>query len=252
MIGSFVIVLREGFEAALVLSLMFAFLKKIGHARDHAGTVWAGTAAAVVVSVALGALIFLAAGELEGTSEALYEGFAMLLAAVVLTGMLFWMRRQAASIGGALREQVSQAVTEGSKLGLAIVAFIAVAREGIETALFLFANVGEDGAAGTIAGGLLGLAAAIGLGIAFYRGSVKLELGRFFLITGVLVIIFAAYLLTGALHELGEVRGGESGEIGGLVAGIAYGLGFGWLYIRAMRQAKRQRAATARERPAAA
>src|SRR3954466_8755732 len=102
MIGSFVIVLREAFEAALVLSLMFAFLKKMGHDRDHAGSVWAGTAAAVVVSGALGALIFLAAGALEGTGEKLYEGFAMLLAAVVLTGMLFWMRRQAATIGGAL------------------------------------------------------------------------------------------------------------------------------------------------------
>src|SRR3954471_3133753 len=163
MISSFVIVLREAFEAALVLSLMFAFLKKIGQARDQAGSVWAGTAAAVVVSVALGALIFLAAGELEGTGEKLYEGFAMLLAAVVLTGMLFWMRRQAATIGGALRSQVSEAVTEGSKIGLALVAFVAVAREGIETALFLFASVGEDGTLGTIVGGALGLAVAIAL-----------------------------------------------------------------------------------------
>src|SRR3954468_23633637 len=243
MIGSFVIVLREAFEAALVLSLMFAFLKKIGHARDQAGPVWAGTAAAIVVSVALGALIFLAAGELEGTSEALYEGFAMLLAAVVLTGMLFWMRRQAATIGGNLRAQVSEAVTEGSTVGLALVAFIAVAREGIETALFLFASVGEDGAAGTITGGLLGLAVAVGLGVALYRGSVKLDLGRFFLITGVLVIVFAAYLLAGGLHELGEAGAGEAGEVGGVVAAIAYALGFGWLYIRATQRAKRERAA---------
>src|SRR3954463_12458029 len=245
MIGSFVIVLREAFEAALVLSLMFAFLKKIGHAREQAGPVWAGTAAAIVVSVALGALIFLAAGELEGTSEALYEGFAMLLAAVVLTGMLFWMRRQAATIGGSLRAQVSQAVTEGSKLGLALVAFVAVAREGIETALFLFANVGEDGAAATVVGGALGLAAAVGLGIAFYRGSLKLDLGRFFLVTGVLVIVFAAYLLAGGTHELAEAGAGESGGVGGIVAAIAYALGFGWLYIRATQQAKRERAAAA-------
>src|SRR3954469_7690221 len=245
MIGSFVIVLREAFEAALVLSLMFAFLKKIGHAHDQAGPVWAGTAAAIAVSIALGALIFLAAGELEGTSEALYEGFAMLLAAVVLTGMLFWMRRQAASIGGALRDQVSQAVTEGSKLGLALVAFIAVAREGIETALFLFANVGEDGAAGTIVGGLLGLAAAVGLGVAFYRGSLKMDLGRLFLVTGILVIVFAAYLLAGGLHELGEAGAGEAGEVGGVIAGLAYALGFGWLYVRSTRRAQRERAGAA-------
>src|SRR3954451_12067924 len=247
MISSFVIVLREAFEAALVLSLMFAFLKKIGHARDQAGPVWAGTAAAIVVSVALGALIFLAAGELEGTSEALYEGFAMLLAAVVLTGMLFWMRRPAAAIGGALRAQVSQAVTEGSSVGLALVAFVAVAREGIETALFLVANVGEDGAAATVLGGLLGLAAAVALGVAFYRGSLRMDLGRFFLVTGLLVIVFAAYLLAGGLHELGEAGAGELGEVGGVIAGIAYAAGFGLLYWRSTRRAQRERvAATAR------
>src|SRR3954454_17455011 len=219
MIGSFVIVLREAFEAALVLSLMFAFLRKIGHARDQAGPVWAGTGAAIVVSAALGALIFAAAGELEGQGEQLYEGFAMLLAAVVLTGMLFWMRRQAATIGGALRAQVSDAVTQGSKLGLALVAFIAVAREGIETALFLFASVGEDGTAGTLAGGLLGLAVAVGLGVLLYRGSLKMDLGRFFLITGVLVIVFAAYLLAGGMHELGEAGAGQGSEGGGVVRG---------------------------------
>src|SRR3954469_19931490 len=247
MIGSFVIVLREAFEAALVLSLMFAFLRKIGHARDQAGPVWAGTGAAIIVSAALGALIFVAAGELEGQGEQLYEGFAMLLAAVVLTGMLFWMRRQAATIGGALRAQVSDAVTEGSKLGLALVAFVAVAREGIETALFLFANVGEDGAAATVVGGALGLAAAVGLGVAFYRGSLRLDLGRFFLVTGLLVIVFAAYLLAGGLAELGEAGAGEAGEVGGVIAGIAYAAGFGLLYWRSTRRAQRERvAATAR------
>src|SRR4051794_25163345 len=123
MVSSFVIVLREAFEAALVLSLVFAFLNKIGGSREHARAVWSGTAAAIVTAVALGALIFVAAGELEGDGEALYEGFAMLIAAGVLTGMLFWMRRQAATIGGALRAQVSEAITEGSTLGLAAVAF---------------------------------------------------------------------------------------------------------------------------------
>ena len=225
-----------------MLSLIFAFLKKVGHAREHAAPVWAGTAAAVVVSVALGALIFVAAGELEGRSEALYEGFAMLLAAAVLTGMLFWMRKQASTIGGALRAQVSDAITQGSSLGLALVAFIAVAREGIETALFLFANVGEDGAVGTIVGGALGLAAAVGLGVAFYRGSLKMDLGRFFLVTGMLVIVFAAYLLAGGLHELGEAGAGEASEVVGALAGIAYAIGFGTLYWRSTRRAQVQRA----------
>jgi high-affinity iron transporter len=242
-VSAFVIVLREAFEASLVLGLVFAFLNKIGRAREQAATVWAGTAAAVVTSVALGALLFVAGGELEGDAEALYEGFAMLLAAVVLTGMLFWMRRQAATIGGSLRAQVSEAVTRGSRIGLALVAFIAVAREGIETALFLFASVGEDGTLGTLVGGALGLLVAIGLGLALYRGSVKLDLGKFFLVTGLLVIVFAAYLLAGGLHELGEAGAGEAGEVGGVVAAIAYALGFGWLYIRATQRATRERAA---------
>jgi high-affinity iron transporter len=245
-VSSFVIVLREAFEAALVIGLVFAFLKKIGHARDQATAVWAGTAAAVATSVALGALLFIAGGELEGNAEKLYEGFAMLLAAVVLTGMLFWMRRQAATIGGALRAQVSEAISDGSRLGLAVVAFVAVAREGIETALFLFASVGESGTAGTFAGAFLGLALAVVLGILLYRGSMKMDLGRFFLVTGVLVIVFAAYLLASGLRELGEAGAGEAGEIGGVVAGIAYAVGFGWLYIRATQQANRERrAATA-------
>ena len=243
--SAFVIVLREAFEASLVLGLVFAFLNKIGQARAQAFNVWAGTAAAVVTSVALGGLLFAAGGELDGDAERLYEGFAMLLAAVVLTGMLFWMRRQAATIGGSLRAQVSEAVTQGSKIGLALVAFVAVAREGIETALFLFASVGEDGTLGTVVGAALGLAVAIALGVALYRGSVKLDLGRFFLVTGVLVIIFAAYLLAGGLHELGEAGAGEAGDVGGIVAAIAYALGFGWLYVRSTQRAKRERAAAA-------
>src|SRR3954452_20639734 len=243
MVSSFVIVLREAFEAALVLGLIFAFLNKIGRTETQSRAVWAGTAAAIVVAALLGALIFAVAGELEGDAEALYEGSAMLLAAAVLTGMLFWMRRQAATIGGALREQVSEAVTQGSTLGLATVAFVAVAREGIETALFLFASVGEDGAAATIVGGALGLAAAVGLGVAFYRGSLRLDLGRFFLVTGLLVIVFAAYLLAGGLRELGEAGAGEAGEVGGVILGIAYALGFGWLYIRSTRRAQAERAA---------
>jgi len=245
-LSAFVIVLREAFEACLVLGLVFAFLSKTGHAaRHHRAPVWIGTVAALVTSVLLGGLLFAAGGELEGDAEKLYEGFAMLLAAGVLTGMLFWMRRQAATIGGHLRAQVAEAVTDGSRIGLGLVAFVAVAREGIETALFLFASVGEDGRAGTMVGAALGLVAAIGLGVAFYRGSVKLDLGRFFLITGVLVIIFAAYLLAGGMHELGEAGAGEAGDVAGIVAAVAYALGFGWLYVRSTQRAKRERAAAA-------
>src|SRR4051794_18318284 len=97
--GAFVIVLREAFEARLVLGLVFAFLNRTGQRERHGAAVWQGTALAVVLSVAMGAILFATIGELDGTAEALYEGIAMLLAAVVLTWMVFWMRKQAKTIG---------------------------------------------------------------------------------------------------------------------------------------------------------
>ena len=233
--GAFVIVLREGFEAALVLGLVFAFLRKTGQRERHGASVWQGTAAAIAVSVAMGALLFVTVGELEGTAEQVYEGVAMLLAAVVLTWMVFWMRAQAKTIGGALRAQVGDAVASGGGLALALVAFVAVAREGLESALFLFVSVGDNGLVPTVVGGALGLAAAIGLGIAFYRGSLKLDLRRFFLVTGLLVIALAAYLLVGALHEFGEAGGGEALEIAGPVVAVVFAVGCGWLYTRGSR-----------------
>ena len=234
--GAFVIVLREAFEASLVIGLVLAFLNKTGQRERHHGAVWQGTAGAIVVSVAMGALLFAAFGELEGTAEAAYEGVAMLIAATVLTWMLFWMRRQAKTIGGQLRAQVGDAVARGGGIALASVAFVAVAREGLETALFLFVSVSDNGLLETIIGGALGLAAAVGLGIALYRGSLKLDLRRFFLVTGLLVIAFAAYLLFSGLHELGEAGGGEAFETLGVVAAVAFAAGFGWLYTRDARQ----------------
>ena len=235
--GAFVILLREAFEACLVLGLVFAFLNKTGQKERHSGAVWQGTAWAIAVSIAMGTLLFATVGELEGTAEALYEGGAMLLAAFVLTWMVFWMRKQAKTIGGHLRAQVGEAVATGGGLALATVAFVAVAREGLESALFLFVSVGDNGLVETVIGGTLGLATAIGLGIAFYRGSLKLDLRRFFLVTGLLVIAFAAYLLVGGLHELGEAGGGEALEVAGPIAAVAFAVTCGWLYVRGSRPA---------------
>src|SRR4051794_4898087 len=124
-VGAFVIVLREAFEAALVIGLVLAFLNKTGQRERHAGAVWQGTAWAVVLSVAMGALLFVTVGEVEGTAEQLYEGTAMLLAALVLTWMVFWMRRQAKSIGGELRARVGQAVATRGRPPLPTPAFVA-------------------------------------------------------------------------------------------------------------------------------
>jgi high-affinity iron transporter len=234
-VGAFVIVLREAFEASLVLGLIFAFLNKTGQRERHGAAVWQGTAWAVAASVAMGAILFATVGELEGRAEQLYEGIAMLVAAVVLTWMVFWMRKQARTIGGALRTQVGDAVASGGGLALAGVAFVAVAREGLESALFLFVSVGDNGVIQTVIGGALGLAAAVALGLAFYRGSLRLDLHKFFLVTGLLVIAFAAYLLIGALHEFGEAGAGEAFEIAGPLAALAFAGVCGWLYVRGSR-----------------
>jgi high-affinity iron transporter len=189
----------------------------------------------VVLSVAVGALLFVTVGELEGTAEQLYDGAAMLLAAAVVTWMVFWMRRQAKTIGGALRTQVGSAVARGGGLALAIVAFVAVAREGLETALFLFVSVGDNGVVQTVIGGTLGLLAAIALGMGLYRGSLRLDLRKFFLATGLLVIAFAAYLLVGGLHEFAEAGGGEALEVAAPLVAVVFALVCGWLYVRGSR-----------------
>src|SRR3954454_14405027 len=229
--GAFVIVLREGFEATLLVGLILGVLNKTGQ-REHARSVWIGVAAALVSSIVIGAILFAAVGELEGHAEKLYEGTAMLLAAAVVTWMVFWMRKQARTLGGHLRSQVSSAIVAGGGFALASVAFIGVAREGLESALFLFASVGDDGVLATFIGGALGLTCAVALGYLFYKGTVRLDLRRFFMLTGVMVIGFAAYLIAGGMHELGEAGGGEIIEEAGPILAAIYGLGLAAFYLR--------------------
>jgi high-affinity iron transporter len=230
--GAFVIVLREAFEASLVIGLVLAFLTRTGQADQHRRSVWLGVAGAIGVSAVAGSILLAIFGELDDDAEAVFEGVAMLVACGVLTWMVFWMRAQAKTIGGHLREQVGRAMLAGGGLALASVAFVGVAREGLETALFLFVSFRDEGTLETLVGGILGLATAVGLGVAFYRGSIKLNLRRFFQITGLLVIALGAYLLYGGLHELGEAGGGEALEIMGPVAALLFAGGFGWLYLR--------------------
>src|SRR3954452_9513999 len=246
--GAFVIVLREGFEAALLVGLILGVLNKTGN-RDQTRMVWLGVAIALATSMVIGAILFLAVGELDGTAEALYEGTAMLIAASVVTWMVFWMRKQARTLGGHLRSQVSTALVAGGGVALASVAFIGVAREGLETAIFLFASVGDDGVATTVVGGALGLVAAVTLGYLFYRGTVRMDLRRFFMVTGVLVIGFAAYLIAGGLHELGEAGGGEAPELAGPIVAVLYGIGLATFYLRSNPPAPQPTPATVAPEP---
>jgi high-affinity iron transporter len=163
----------------------------------------------------------------------------MIFAAALVTWMAFWMRKQAATIGSHLREQVSESLRTGGAIGLAMVAFVAVAREGLETALFLFASTENSGPAIAVAGGVLGLVAAVGLGVAVYRGALRLNLSKFFTVTSMLVIAFAAYLVYGGVHEFGEAAGSEALELAAPPAAVLYAASFGWLYLRGSFRARR-------------
>jgi len=159
----------------------------------------------VLVSLGVGAAIYILAGEFTGRAEEIFEGIAMLLAAGVLTWMIFWMRKQAINIKDHLQAQVQSMLTGGSSMGLVILAFIVVVREGIETALFLFAaNRTSESPFLFTAGGLLGLVIAVAIGYSIYKGSSRLNLRTFFNTTSVVLIIFAAGLLAHGIHEFHE------------------------------------------------
>jgi high-affinity iron transporter len=197
--------LREGLEAALIVAIVLAYLKRLDRERDFR-TVWLGTAAAIVVSLLVGVIVFAAVGELEGKAEALTEGIIAFTAAGVLTWMIFWMGRQARMIKGDLQAKVDAAVRKGAPMALAGIAFIAVLREGIESALFMLSTtVGEKSSTGAFVGGLIGSGIAAGIGYLVYRGSRKVNLRVFFRVTGVLIIVFAAGLVSKGIHEFQEL-----------------------------------------------
>lgn len=205
--AAFLITLREGIEAALVISIILAYLNTTGR-RDRHGTVWAGGGVALIVSLISGAVIFSTAGALSEGAEEAFEGIASLAAVGVLTWMIFWMRRQARFIKGELQERVDLALASGSAIALPALAFVVVVREGLETVLFLFSAI-RTTTAGPVAlgyvGAALGLATAGVLGYLVYRGGIRLNLRTFFKVTGALILVVAAGLLAGGIHELQEV-----------------------------------------------
>jgi high-affinity iron transporter len=205
--AAFVIALREGIEAALIVSIILAYLKQVERS-DRAPVVWAGTAMAVVLSAVLGTLIFAAGAEFEGTTEQVFEGLVTLTAVAVLTWMIFWMRRQGGRIRGELQQKVDTALVSGG-VALAALAFFAVLREGVETALFLYAAakgtaVEAGGVGAQMLGAVLGLALAVVLGVLLYRGGIRMNLRTFFRVTGIVLIVVAAGLFAYSVHELQE------------------------------------------------
>lgn len=198
--------LREGVEAALIIAIICAYLARTGN-RHAFRPVFAGAGLAIGLSVVLGVGLFVTVGAFEEPYEQLFEAATLLLAAAVVTWMLFWMRRQARSVKSELHSAVDRALDQGSVLALAVLAFVAVIREGLETSLFLVgqANSADDGAIWILVGALVGLAVAAVLGVGFYQGSRRIDLASFFRWTGVALVFIAAGLLSTAVHELLEI-----------------------------------------------
>ena len=204
MLTSLLITLREGLEAALIVGIILAYLAKTRRSQ-LSRYAWLGVGAAVLASLSAGAAIYVTAGDLTGRGEQLFEGSAMLLAAGVLTWMIFWMRKEAANVRGSLQSQIDSKLADGSWIGLAALAFIAVAREGIETVLFLFAaSRTAESPFWATTGGLIGLALAVAVGYLLYRGTARLNLRTFFNATSVILIVFAGGMLAHGVHEFVE------------------------------------------------
>ncbi len=203
--AAFLVMLREGVEAALIVAILLAYLDRMRRTSERRW-VWAGTLSAVAVSLAVGMILWVTIGGLEGTAEKLTEGLIAFVAAGLLTWMIFWMGKQARTIRRALEAQVDTALAAGGTVALATIAFVAVLREGLESSLFLISTtVGDTGGESQLVGALLGVAGAAAIGYLMYKGSHLIDLRKFFRVTGILIILFAAGLVSKGVNELQEV-----------------------------------------------
>lgn len=203
MIGNYLIGLREGLEAALVVAILAAYLVKAGRP-DQRRWLAVGVVAAIAVSLLLGATLTFTSRSLSFTAQEAFGGFASILAVALVTWMVFWMRRTARGLRGELHGQAARALAAGGG-ALAVVGFVAVGREGLETALFLWSATQASGTTLTpLLGATAGLACAAVAGWLFYRGALRLGLARFFRWTGAALIVVAAGVLAYGVHDLQE------------------------------------------------
>ena len=204
MLNTFIIALREGLEAALIVGILAAYIIKTNN-RSLLKPLWLGVSAALVLSLSLGAILSFTAAELSDRGNELFAGTTSFIAVGLVTWMVFWMKRTARVLKSELHGKVDHALTAGP-LTLAGVAFFAVLREGLETALFVYANFQTvDGKTSATIGLILGFAIAIGLGWAIFKSAIRLNLSKFFTYTGIALIFVAAGVLSYGVHEFQEL-----------------------------------------------
>jgi len=202
MIPTFILFLREGLEASLIVSILFAVLRQLGQTH-HVRAVWTGVVLAIVGSLVGGFALYFTLHEFEGTQfEVIFEGCAFLLAVILLTTMTFWMQQHSRTMKKELMEKASMA---GSGFALGMLAFTTVGREGVETAFFTLATAFSTDGWLLLIGAVLGLLVAIGLCFLIYRLGYRLDYRIFFRVMGILLLIFAAGLLANAIHEFQEL-----------------------------------------------
>ncbi|MFE5793029.1 iron uptake transporter permease EfeU [Streptomyces sp. NPDC056503] len=206
MFGNYLIGLREGLEASLVVCILIAYLVKTGR-RDALKPIWTGIGVAVAIALAFGAGLEFGSQELTFEAQELLGGSLSILAVVLVTWMVFWMKKTARHLRAELHGKLDAALAMGTG-ALVATAFLAVGREGLETALFVWASVraSSDGSHAPLAGVVLGLLTAVLLGWLFYRGAIRIDLAKFFTWTGGMLVVVAAGVLAYGVHDLQEAR----------------------------------------------
>jgi len=204
MLSNFLVGIREGLEAALIVGILIAYIVKVGN-RTHLAAVWLGVGSALAISFVTGGFLAFTSAELSERGEQLFAGTTSLIAVGLVTWMVFWMKRAARGLREELHGKVSTALTTGP-LTVALAAFFAVVREGLETAVFAYANFRTATSNSAPAIGLtIGLISAVALGWLIYRRAITINLSKFFSITGVALVVIAAGVLAYGVHEYQEL-----------------------------------------------